>query len=256
MGRLLTVWLVTLAIGIFAATGPAAAQSGSTQGGQAKAPVVLELYTSQGCSSCPPADRLLESYAKRRDVVALSFNVDYWDYLGWKDTLGDRAFSNRQRLYALKRGDGEVYTPQIVVNGMSHAVGSMSRRVDRAIVVTSRQLAGKNVPLKIKHANGMLVVEVGEAPGVLTGKPATIWLATVRSKVTVPVRRGENRGRTLTYHNVVRKLTPIGMWSGKRTVLRLKDEDVLQGKADTCAVLVQLGKGGPIVAARWMPGAS
>ena len=88
----------------------------------------------------------------------------------------------------------------------------------------------------------------------MAAKPATIWLATVRRKVTVPVRHGENRGQTLTYYNVVRRLTPVGMWSGKPTVIELKDEDVLQGKADTCAILIQSGKGGPIIAARWMEG--
>ncbi|MGI9520038.1 MAG: DUF1223 domain-containing protein [Hyphomicrobiaceae bacterium] len=215
-----------------------------------KAPVVLELYTSQGCSSCPPADRLLKRYAERRDTIALSYNVDYWDYLGWKDTLGNPAFSARQRLYARKRGDGEVYTPQIVVNGLSHAVGSMPREIDRAIDRSKSYLSDTRVPLDVRINSGKLTIEVGEA---IVDQSATIWLASVRSKVTVPVRRGENRGRTLTYHNVVRKVTPVGMWSGARTVIQLKNEDVLDSQADTCAILVQMGKSGPIVAARWMP---
>ncbi len=215
-----------------------------------RAPVVLELYTSQGCSSCPPADRLLRQYAGRRDTIALSYNVDYWDYLGWKDTLGNPAFSTRQRLYARRRGDGEVYTPQIVVNGLSHAVGSMPREIDRAIARTKSYLSDTRVPLDVRINGGKLTIEVGEAT---VDQSATIWLAAVRSEVTVPVRRGENRGRTLTYHNVVRKVTPVGMWSGARTVIQLKDEDVLDSEADTCAILVQMGKGGPIVAAKWMP---
>ena len=111
MRRAATDWLGAVILGSFTAIGAASAQS------TANAPAVLELYTSQGCSSCPPADKLLKSYAQRRDIVALSFNVDYWDYLGWKDTLGNPAFSQRQRTYARARGDGEVYTPQIVVNG-------------------------------------------------------------------------------------------------------------------------------------------
>ena len=218
----------------------------------APTPTLLELYTSQGCSSCPPADKLIKSYAKRRDIVALSFNVDYWDYLGWKDTLAKREYSNRQRTYAMKRGDGEVYTPQIVVNGVTHAVGSMRRRINRAISVANTRSKKPNVPLTVVHKNGKLTVKVGGDQPVALPRSATVWLATVRSKVTVPVKRGENHGRTLTYYNVVDKLTPIGMWSGKQTVIELMDEDVLQGKADNCAVLIQLGKGGPIVAARWM----
>ena len=245
MQRTVLAWLAPLALGLLIAANAAHAQ---------QAPAVLELYTSQGCSSCPPADRLLESYAKRRDIVALSFNVDYWDYLGWKDTLGNPAFSQRQRTYALKRGDGEVYTPQVVVNGMSHAIGSIPRQIDNAIKRSSRRLANAKVPLSVKRVGGKLVIEVGD--GTTPPKPATIWLATVKTKVTVPVRHGENRGRTLTYHNVVRKMTPVGMWTGKHTVVQLMNDDVLQGKADTCAILVQLGKGGPIVAARWMPDAS
>ncbi len=216
------------------------------------APAVLELYTSQGCSSCPPADKLLQQYARRQDIVALSFNVDYWDYLGWKDTLGRADHSKRQRTYARARGDGEVYTPQIVVNGRAHAVGSISRQINSAIATTTKGRRHATVPLKVDLRNGRLRVEVGADEATTVAESATIWLAAVRRKVTVPVRHGENRGRELTYYNVVLRLTPIGMWSGKKTIIELKDEDVLQGKADTCAVLVQSGKGGPIVAARWM----
>ena len=240
-------WLVSFGCGLVVATNLAIAQQDTRT-----APTLLELYTSQGCSSCPPADKLIKSYAKRRDIVALSFNVDYWDYLGWKDTLAKRAYSNRQRTYAMKRGDGEVYTPQVVVNGRTHAVGSMPKRIDRAIAVAKAEQGKQNIPLSVTHKNGKLIVSVGADQPTAVPKSATVWLATVRSKVTVPVKRGENHGRTLTYHNVVERLTPIGMYSGKKTVIELKDEDVLQGKADNCAVLVQLGKGGPIVAARWM----
>ncbi len=240
-------WLVSFGCGLMISANMAAAQQGADP-----APTLLELYTSQGCSSCPPADKLIKTYAERRDIVALSFNVDYWDYLGWKDTLAQRAFSDRQRTYAMKRGDGEVYTPQIVVNGLTHAVGSMPKRVDRAIQVANAELGKQKIPLTVIHSNGKLTVSVGGDQPIALQRSATVWLATVRSKVKVTVKRGENHGRTLTYYNVVHRLTPIGMWSGKKTVIELKDEDVLQGKADNCAVLVQLGKGGPVVAARWM----
>lgn len=242
MQRSALAWLAPLTLGLILAAPASHAQEAPT--------TVLELYTSQGCSSCPPADRLMESYAKRRDIIALSFNVDYWDYLGWKDTLGNPAYSKRQRVYALRRGDGEVYTPQVVVNGLNHAVGSVPRQIDTAIERSNRRLAKHHVPLTVKRDGGKLVIVVGD--GAVPSKPATIWLATVRPKVTVPVRHGENSGRTLTYYNVVRKITPVGMWAGHRTVVQLMNDDVLQVKTDTCAVLVQMGKGGPIVAARWM----
>ncbi len=243
MRRTAMAWLAAAACTFFAAAHPAAAQKPAT---------VLELYTSQGCSSCPPADKLLSAYAKRRDIVALSFNVDYWDYLGWKDTLASPIHSKRQRTYARHRGDGEVYTPQMVVNGMAHAIGSMPDQIDRAIATTRKSSAAISVPISVRHEAGKLRVEVGKATSFRPAKEATIWLATVRRKVTVPVRHGENRGRTLTYYNVVSRLTPVGMWAGKPTVIELRDEDVLQGKADTCAILVQMGKGGPIIAASWM----
>jgi len=216
------------------------------------APVVLELYTSQGCSSCPPADALLKTYAKRKDIVALSFNVDYWDYLGWKDTLAKPAFSSRQRAYARVRGDGEVYTPQIVVNGRTHAVGSIARQIDSAISQAKKVSHRTAVPLTVQFQQGKLRVEVGSDTTAKRARPATIWLAVVKRKVTVPVQHGENSGHTLSYYNVVHRLTPVGMWSGPRKVIELMDEDVLQGKADTCAILVQDGKGGSIIAARWM----
>ena len=251
MRSMATSWLVSFGCGLIIAVNLAAAQQGP-----GPAPTLLELYTSQGCSSCPPADKLMKSYAKRRDIVALSFNVDYWDYLGWKDTLAKRAYSQRQRTYAMKRGDGEVYTPQIVVNGLTHAVGSMPKRIDRAIAVANSERGKPKVPLSVTHKDGKLTISVGGDQPTAVQRSATVWLATVRSKVTVPVKRGENHGQTLTYYNVVHRLTPIGMWSGKKTVIELMDEDVLQGKADNCAILVQFGKGGPIVAARWMSTAS
>ena len=198
MQRTSIAWLAACSFGLILLSAAAQAQTGTT---------VLELYTSQGCSSCPPADRLLHSYAKRRDVVALSFNVDYWDYLGWKDTLGNSVFSKRQRTYAMKRGDGEVYTPQVVVNGVTHAVGSMRGRIDRAIARSKRAIGNRRVPLDVRMKGGQLIVDVGDDESWKRTKSATIWLATVRRKVSVAVRRGENRGNTLTYHNVVRKLT-------------------------------------------------
>jgi len=246
MWRTASAYLVQSIIVAIACVPAAYAQTSSSQ------PAVLELYTSQGCSSCPPADRLLQSYTQRKDIVALTFNVDYWDYLGWKDTLAKRAYSDRQRAYAQARGDGEIYTPQIVINGRAHAVGSRAQQIETAIMQTTSSNPDRRVPLRVEIRNGKLSIQVGSNDAPKPTKPATIWLAAVKNKVTVPVQNGENRGRTLSYYNVVHRLTAIGMWSGSTKVIELMDEDVLQGKADTCAILVQYGKGGPIVAAQWM----
>lgn len=215
---------------------------------------VIELFTSQGCSSCPPADALLESYTKRSDVVALSFPVDYWDYLGWKDTLASPRFSARQRAYAKARGDGAVYTPQVVVNGLAHGVGSRRSDIDQAIEATGKTIKPLLVPLKVSSSNGRLTVEAGAAQAGATIKEATLWLAVIDPKVEVTIQRGENRGSTVTYHNVVRELTPIGMWSGAPLTVTLENHALGRTGNQACAVLLQQGPAGPIVAAAMVGG--
>ncbi len=210
---------------------------------------VVELFTSQGCSSCPAADALLESYAKRPDVLALSYSVDYWDYLGWKDTLASPKFTQRQRAYAKTRGDGQVYTPQLIVNGGAHMAGSRKADIDRALLKASASDAAQRVTLDAKIENGHLVVDASGLPeGAAPVKDATLWLAVMAPKVEVIVRRGENQGKTLAYHNVVRELTPVGMWSGKPMTVRLERHAVMQPGTESCAVFLQQGPAGPILA--------
>ena len=213
---------------------------------------VIELFTSQGCSSCPPADKLLGKLARRDDVVALTFPVDYWDYLGWKDTLASPAFSTRQRDYAKSRGDGEVYTPQVVVDGVTHAVGSRPGEIRQAIAKSKRKLRNARVPLKMRTDGDTLVITVGAAPEGARVKPATIWLALVKKAETVKIARGENRGRTITYHQVVRDMTPIGHWKGKKMVIRLPKHHLQKRDADGCTVLLQQDTAGPVLAAAEM----
>ena len=210
---------------------------------------VLELYTSQGCNSCPPADALLESYTKRGDVIALTLPVDYWDYLGWKDTLASPKYSARQRAYAKVRGDGRIYTPQVVVNGVAHVVGSVGRDIDRAVAETAGQLAKSRVPVEVRSEGGRIVIDVGS--GSVEGGPAdaTIWLAAIQREAEVPIRAGENRGRSLKYFNIVRELTPVGMWSGKAARFEIAADAVKVPGVESCAVLVQSGKAGPIIGA-------
>ena len=215
---------------------------------------VLELFTSQGCSSCPTADALLRSYAARQDIVALSLPVDYWDYLGWRDTLASPKFTHRQRAYAEQRGDGRVYTPQVVVNGLVHVVGSRKDEIDQAIAETSEQLASHRIELMARTDGNTINIEVGAIPAGSDMSGGTIWLAVVQPSVEVEIRRGENSGKKVIYANVVRELTAIGMWSEKPTTIDLQQSAVLQEKGQRCAVLLQQGTVGPMVGASWVVG--
>ena len=197
---------------------------------------VLELFTSQGCSSCPPADKLFGDYSARGDVLALSYPVDYWDYLGWKDTLASHDNSDRQRAYAAARGDRQVYTPQIVVDGREHVVGSNRDAIEAALKRQSP--TGLPVAMTVADTADSTKVDVGAAPPG-TAMQGTIWYVMYDSAVVVPIGRGENSGRTVTYHNVVRRLRPIAMWKGEKMSVDLPKSEMMQAKADHCAVFLQ-----------------
>jgi hypothetical protein len=208
---------------------------------------VLELFTSQGCKSCPAADALFAQYAKRPDVLALTFNVDYWDYLGWKDTLASPDHSDRQRQYAVASGDGHIYTPQVVVDGRTHVVGSDPRQVDKAIVANAGSLT---VPLTLSASTDAVTVTVAGAtqPDL---PHATLWLVMYNPSVTVPVDKGENGGKSLTYTNVVRKLRPIAMWKGSLMTVDIPMSELMRSKAIRGAVILQVDRGdgrlGPVI---------
>jgi hypothetical protein len=201
----------------------------------------MELFTSQGCSSCPPADKLLGELAEREDLLALSLPVDYWDYLGWKDTLASHDYSERQREYAQSRGDGDVYTPQAVINGSEGVIGSDRAAVEAALKRATDQ--GFTVPITLSAGDDALTVKIGAATGA-TPNRGTIWLVMYDRSVTVPIGRGENSGRTLTYSNVVRKLRPIAMWKGEEMTIDLPRSEMNQAKVRRCAVLLQSEKSG------------
>ena len=202
---------------------------------------VMELFTSQGCSSCPPADKLLGELAKRDDVLALSLPIDYWDYLGWKDTLASHDFSERQREYAQSRGDGAVYTPQAVINGTEDLVGSDRGKIESALKQATDK--GFAVPIALSSSADAVTVKIGAADGS-TPNRGTIWLVMYDPSITVPIGRGENSGRTVTYSNVVRKLRPIAMWKGEPMSIDLPRSEMAQAKVDRCAVLLQAEKTG------------
>jgi hypothetical protein len=212
---------------------------------------VLELFTSQGCDTCPPADKVLASYAQRPDVIALSLPVDIWDYLGWKDTLASDKNSERQKFYAKARGDGAIYTPQVVVNGMIGVNGSDPKAIEAAIKTTDAELKSIRVPIRFWHERNSIIIEAGDAPPDLKTKEATIWFAVVQKKAKVPVERGDNEGKTLTYTNIVRELLPVGTWNGKAMHLELARTAIMTPETEACIVLLQEGKAGPILGAAW-----
>jgi hypothetical protein len=169
---------------------------------------VIELFTSQGCSSCPPADAVLATMARQPDLITLTLPVDYWDRLGWKDTLAKHAFTERQYAYAGARGDGRIYTPQAVINGQKHVVGSSRSDIDAAVASTASSFA---VPVHIARRGQDLVVSVGAGASAGSGNVVLMPLIDARK---VPVGRGENARRTLTYTNIVREIVPIAAWTG------------------------------------------
>lgn len=212
-----------------------------TAGEPDRFPTVVELFTSQGCSSCPPADAFLGQLAGRPDVVALGFHVDYWDYIGWKDPFASPEFTRRQRDYAETLGQRYVYTPQMVVDGMSHATGSRVGDVER--LIAARRQAPK-VPVRLVGQPGrMLNVSIGSAEAA---GPADVWFVTFQLSHSTDVARGENGGRRLTNYNIVRSVRRLGGWDGSAMAFTVALGEV---REDGCAVLVQAEGQGEILGA-------
>jgi hypothetical protein len=209
-------------------------------------PVVVELFTSQGCSSCPPADALLSRLADRKDVIALSLPVTYWDMLGWKDTLASEADTRRQKSYASAMGRGGVYTPQMIVDGNNDVVGSREQAIDAAIAARENDEASIPVELHATHAELHIAVGAGD---VGPNPNATIWLFHILSRATVNVGAGENGGRTLTYRNIVRDIKAVGMWKGQPVSLDLPRAEMTSAAHDAVAVVVQQNGYGRVIGA-------
>ncbi len=210
---------------------------------------VVELFTSQGCSSCPPADKILGEISNTPNVLALTLNVDYWDYLGWKDTLGSPEHSRRQRDYAVRRGDGRVYTPQMVVAGQNHVVGSYKNRVVAEIKSVLAKPASAFVPVSVHINRDEVAIDVGISGKDVAAKGATIWLMLVNRKVEQKIKRGENRGRKIVYYNVVRKMIPVGMWHGKPMKVSLPKSSLMAEDVHDGVAVLQVDGTGPIIGA-------
>ena len=205
--------------------------------------VVVELFTSQGCSSCPPADRFLGELAKRDDVLALSFHVDYWNYLGWKDPFSSKESTSRQRNYGSAFKLRYIYTPQMVVSGTHQSVGSGRGKILRAI---ERARKAQRVPVTISHPDkdtALVTIAAGPKPD----RPATIWLFAYDKEHLTSIRRGENEGVKLANANIVRAHRRIGEWNGKEMKIKVPVKMMGFDKQDGCAIVVQNELGGPIL---------
>ncbi len=238
-------YAAALSLGMAATLSPAAfAQSA------AKAKAMVELYTSQGCSSCPPADAYLRKLAKRDDLIALSFSVDYWDHIGWKDTLARPKNAKRQYAYAKRKpgGDNRVYTPQMIINGIACAVGSHEAKVEAEIARTMAQLDAARVAISARLDNGAIEIETGAATHEAHAS-GSIWVAAVTKAVDVAIQRGENEGRKITYANVVRDFTTVASWSGTADRYRLPLDKLDASDADFYVVVLQSSANGAVLAA-------
>lgn len=182
------------------ACGPAYADQFSTQ-----TKAVVELFTSQGCSQCPPADALLAKLGKHSDIVTLAYHVDYWDFMGWTDSFGTRENSDRQRAYNKRWGAARIFTPQMVINGQQGLIGSRENEVERAIA--SAQLS---VPIGLTVSDNTLKVMIPPEPGV---NDASVWAVSYIPSIVTPIEGGENDGQALPYHYVVTEREHLGHWT-------------------------------------------
>ena len=215
---------------------------------------VVELFTSQGCSSCPPADRIIGELAKDPSVIALSMPIDYWDYLGWKDTLADSRFSARQKAYSQARGDRDVYTPQVIVNGSVHVIGSDRAKIEGAMADTSKADGVMSVPVSIALAGKQVTVSVAASTKGSAASHGEVWICSVSKEVPIAIGRGENRGQKVTYYNVVRNLLKVGDWNGAAGSCTVPLENISREGIDAAVVYVQDGnrdKPGPMLGAAY-----
>ncbi len=202
---------------------------------------VVELFTSQGCSSCPPADKIIGELAKDPSIIALSLPIDYWDYLGWKDTLADSRFTARQKAYSKVLGDREVYTPQAVINGEAHVIGSDRTGIENAISATRKADEVMSVPVSMSQAGKQITVSIAAANKTHAASHGEVWLCGISKAVPISVGRGENRGRDLTYYNVVRNLVKVGDWNGNPGSWTVSLDSLAHDGVDGAVVLVQDG---------------
>ncbi len=197
---------------------------------------------------------MLGELAQDPTVIAMSMPIDYWDYLGWKDTLADSRFSARQRAYSRMRGDREVYTPQAVINGSVHVIGSDREAIEGAIEDTMRSGAVMSVPVSLVLQGDELTVSVAAAKEQAAHKRGEVWLCSISKAIPISISRGENTGRELTYYNVVRNLLKVGDWNGTPGHWNVPIDKIAHEGVDGAVVYVQDGtrdRPGPMLGAAY-----
>lgn len=214
---------------------------------------VVELFTSQGCNSCPPADEFFAELAAKGNIVALAYHVDYWDYLGWQDTLSRKENTERQYDYMRAFGTRSVYTPQAVINGRSHVNGASRTEVDGALARMERVGEGMRVGIKVSRTSDRVMIDAGDAEaGPSDAHVVIVYFDPPR---TITIAKGENTGRSMTYWNAVSGIQTAGMWHGKAQRYELPMSEISKKKGG-CAVLLQsVGKDGlpgPILGAAFI----
>jgi hypothetical protein len=195
---------------------------------------VVELFTSQGCSSCPKADASFAKFADRPDVVAISYHVDYWNYLGWKDTLSVKENTERQYSYAKSLGSSNVFTPQIVLNGVLSAKSSAFPTIITDLDDLKRNGHTLDVAVSATLSADNMSIQIGSGQG-----RADVVVAYFKRNTTVAIDRGENVGKTMFYRNAVTKIETVGMWDGHAVTLKLPADLVSKRGYDGCAILLQ-----------------
>ncbi len=198
---------------------------------------VIELFTSQGCSSCPPADEILAGYTDNKDVLALAWHVDYWNYLGWKDTFSSAKFTQRQRRYATTLRERQIYTPQAIINGRDHVVGSRGQEIKGLIEGFAKTGKDLFVPINVTITDQQMQIRVNEKSA--SKNDPTLYMIYFNKARKVDIKRGENRGKTIVYRNIVRETQMLGMLKGGVISVDLPLSEIKRGGYDSCAILLQ-----------------
>jgi hypothetical protein len=219
-------FLISLVASVVLAT-PLYAQDGKPKG-------VIELFTSQGCSSCPPADAVFRKLIGQDNVIALAYHVDYWNYLGWTDTLSSKQNTDRQYGYARMLGRSNVYTPQVIVNGRDHLAGADLSAINNKIDAFSTEGKGLTVPVEAQMRGDQLEIKVGAGEG-----KANVVLVYFDKEKTIDVEKGENSGQKISYLHSVSDIETVGMWNGKATSMTLPATVMEKAGLEGCAILLQ-----------------
>ncbi|MBY5408584.1 DUF1223 domain-containing protein [Rhizobium leguminosarum] len=219
-------FLIPLIAGVVL-SGPLQAEDGTPKG-------VVELFTSQGCSSCPPADAAFRKLVNQGDVIALAYHVDYWNYLGWADTLSSKENTERQYGYARTMGRSNVYTPQAIVNGRGHLAGADLNGINSKIDTFSSEGNGLTIPISAAMRGDELEIKIGAGQG-----KANVVMVYFDKEKTIDVEKGENSGKKISYLHSVTNVETVGMWDGKATSLTLPASVLQRPQLEGCAILLQ-----------------